>query len=129
MSIMVNLKLVMILKPHCKIPIKELALVSWPQPLQTHMKKKCEVSLPTKVETEWDKSAWSTLKSTAESMGEGLRLIESFNLLCACILSHFSHVQLSLTPRTIAHTGSSVHGILQAKILEWVAMSISRGSS
>ena len=45
---------------------------------------------------------------------------------CACMLSHFSHVQLLMTPRT---PGSSVHGILQAGILEWVAISLSRGSS
>ena len=41
----------------------------------------------------------------------------------ACVLSHFSHVWLCSPP------GSSVHGILQARILEWVAMSCSRGSS
>ena len=29
----------------------------------------------------------------------------------------------------IVLTGSSVHGILQARILEWVAISFSRGSS
>ena len=33
------------------------------------------------------------------------------------------------TPRTISPPGSSVHGILQARILEWVAISFSRGSS
>ena len=36
-----------------------------------------------------------------------------------------SHVQLFLTP----WTGSSVHGIFQARTLEWVANSFSRGSS
>jgi len=33
------------------------------------------------------------------------------------------------TPWTVAHPGSSVHGISQARILEWVAISFSRGSS
>ena len=33
------------------------------------------------------------------------------------------------TPQTVAHQGSSVHGILQARILEWVAISSSKGSS
>ena len=33
------------------------------------------------------------------------------------------------TPSTIAWPGSSIHGILQARILEWVATSSSRGSS
>ena len=40
----------------------------------------------------------------------------------------FSRVQLFVTLRTIAHH-SSVLGILQARILEWVAMPSSRGSS
>ena len=44
----------------------------------------------------------------------------------ACLLSHFSHVQLFTSLWTVA---SSVHGILQARILEWVAMPSSRGSS
>ena len=42
----------------------------------------------------------------------------------ACVLSRFSHVWLFETP-----PGSSVHGILQAIILECVAMPSSRGSS
>ena len=32
-------------------------------------------------------------------------------------------------PTDCSHPGCSVHGILQARILEWVAMSFSRGSS
>ena len=43
--------------------------------------------------------------------------------------SHFSHVQLFVTPWMIAYQGSSVHGILQARILEWVAVPSSRGPS
>ena len=39
-----------------------------------------------------------------------------------------SHVQLFATPGCNL-PGSSVHGILQVKILEWVAISLSRGSS
>ena len=40
--------------------------------------------------------------------------------------------QLCLTlcdPVDCSPPGSSVHGILQARILEWVAISLSRGSS
>ena len=47
----------------------------------------------------------------------------------ACTLSHFSHVQLFMTLWTHSPPGPSVHGILQARILEWVAMASSRGSS
>ena len=47
--------------------------------------------------------------------------------LHVCTLSHFSHVQFWVALWT--PPGSSVHGILQARILEWVAMPSSRGSS
>ena len=41
-----------------------------------------------------------------------------------------SHVQLFLATWTAGGSpGSSVHGMLQARILEWVAISSSRGSS
>ena len=41
-----------------------------------------------------------------------------------------SHVRLFATPWTVAYLpGSSLHGILQARVLEWVAISFSRGSS
>ena len=42
--------------------------------------------------------------------------------------SHFSHVRLC-DPMDCILPGSSVHGVLQVKILEWVAMPSSRGSS
>ena len=40
-----------------------------------------------------------------------------------------SRVQLFETPWTVVDSGSSVHGILQARILECIAISSSRGSS
>ena len=43
----------------------------------------------------------------------------------ASLRSHFSHAWLFATPRL---PGSSVRGILQARILEWVAMPSCRGS-
>ena len=43
--------------------------------------------------------------------------------------SRFSCVWLFVTLWTVAPAGSSVHGILQARTLEWVAMPSSRGSS
>ena len=44
-------------------------------------------------------------------------------------LSHFSHIQLFVTLWTVAHQASLSIGILQARILEWVAVPSSRGSS
>ena len=46
-----------------------------------------------------------------------------------CPLSCFSCVQLLVTLWTLAHQGPLSMGILQARILEWVAVSSSKGSS
>ena len=47
-------------------------------------------------------------------------------VLCVCMsVCVFSHVQLFTRPHGLP--GSSVHGIFQARILEWVAISSSRG--
>lgn len=56
---------------------------------------------------------------------EGSRLVTS----AACMLSCFSHVRFWATLWTEDPPGSSVQGILQARVLERVAMSSSRGSS
>ena len=49
---------------------------------------------------------------------------------CAVLNELLSHVQLFVTPWTVySLPGFSVHEIFQAKILEWVAMPSSRGSS
>ena len=45
--------------------------------------------------------------------------------VCVCLLSH---VWLFVTLWAVAPPSSSVHGILQARILEWVAISFSSGS-
>ena len=52
-------------------------------------------------------------------------------LLCVCVVQVFSCsvVSNSLQPHGLYPPGSSVHGILQARILEWVAIHFSRGSS
>ena len=47
---------------------------------------------------------------------------EEHRVQCVCVLSH---VWLFITPWTVAPPGSSVHGIFQARILDWVAISSS----
>ena len=55
---------------------------------------------------------------TTEQQGEALLLLEEVsNYVTLC------------DPRACSPPGSSVHGIFQARILEWVAISSSRGSS
>ena len=49
--------------------------------------------------------------------------------VCVCVLSHFSLDQLFVTLWTAAHQPPLIHGILQAKILQWVAIPFSMGSS
>ena len=45
-----------------------------------------------------------------------------------CVCYHFSPVTL-YDAMDCSPLGSSIHGILQARLLEWVAMPSSRGSS
>ena len=49
--------------------------------------------------------------------------LHSYHLLL--LLSRFSRVRLCVTPEMTAHQGSPVPGILQARTLEWVAISFS----
>ena len=48
-----------------------------------------------------------------------------FTVAAKLLLSRFSRVRLCATPRTAAQPGSPVPGILQARTLEWVAISFS----
>ena len=48
--------------------------------------------------------------------------------VCVCVLSRFNLVQLFVIIYC-SPPGFSVHGILQARMLEWVVMPSSRGSS
>ena len=77
----------------------------------------------------WHSYVWRFLGSV---VWKPLFTLSSFCIFCvdksvlACVLSCFSRVRLCATLWTV---GSSVHGILQARILEWVAIFFSRGSS
>ena len=52
------------------------------------------------------------------------------NLLCSFLVCEVTQSCLTLCdPVDCSLPGSSFHGILQARILEWVAISFSRGSS
>ena len=50
-------------------------------------------------------------------------------IVCVCMISHFSCCLTICSPMNCSPPGSSVQRTVQAKILEWVAISISRGSS
>ena len=59
--------------------------------------------------------------------GATREVLSSANLLCVC--KSLSCVWLFVTPMDCSPPGSSIHGIFQARILEWVAISFSRRSS
>ena len=48
--------------------------------------------------------------------------------MCVCMSMHLQSCPTLCDPVDCSPPGSSVHGILQARILEWVAISFSRGS-
>ena len=49
--------------------------------------------------------------------------------VCVCVRTHAQSGSTLCDPMDCNLSGSSVHGILQARILEWVAISYSKGSS
>ena len=54
--------------------------------------------------------------------------VDSVTVITACMLSR-SVMSDSFNPLDCNLPGSSVHGVFQARILEWVAVSFSKGSS
>ena len=48
---------------------------------------------------------------------------------CISSVQSLSCVRLFVTPWTVSHHTPPLHGILQVRVLEWVAISFSRGSS
>ena len=56
-------------------------------------------------------------------------LLKPYKIPCACMLSCFSHVQLFAILWIVPHLAPLYMGSLQARILEWVALPSSRGSS
>ena len=64
--------------------------------------------------------------SPGKNTGVGCHALIDLMLM---LLSRFSRVRLFATPQTVAHQGPLSMGVLQARILEWVAIPFSRGSS
>ena len=56
-------------------------------------------------------------------------LSKVFQLPISDLAAKFQHILISVWSGSTVQTGSSVHGILHAKILEWTAISFSRASS
>ena len=55
--------------------------------------------------------------------------IKNYTLSMNMNMKSFCHVRVFTTPWTVARQAPLSVGILQARILEWVAISFSRGSS
>ena len=74
---------------------------------------------------------WEVLRhplSHATGLGDPLLLLCVCVCVCVCVLVTQSCPTLC-DPMDYSPPGSSVHGILQARILEWVTITFSRGSS
>ena len=71
---------------------------------------------------------WSneTNPQWVKSGGQRKKRCRCYHCVCVHMLSYF---QLFCNPMDCSRPGSSVHGISQARILEWGAISSSRGSS
>ena len=68
-------------------------------------------------------STWSSLKLW-------ITVLYTCNLHnAAAVVQSLSHIWLFWDPSDCSSLGSSVHGIFQARILEWVAIFFSKGSS
>ena len=80
---------------------------------------------------------WATVHAVAESEATEHTCAHFWDKLkaevkgtdCKKVKEHVSRSVLSDSLWTPCSPSSSVHGILQARILEWVAVSFSRGSS
>ena len=55
--------------------------------------------------------------------------LQGSDILCVCVCEVAQLCPTLCKPVDCSPPGSSIHGILQARILEWVAISFSRGSS
>ena len=70
------------------------------------------------------------LSESLDNLKKQTKKLQKSLFLCKEKLKLLSHVPHFVTPWTVCSPpGSSVHGILQARILEWIAISSSRGSS
>ena len=77
-----------------------------------------------KKRTQW--TTWTKiLKPLKRELMNWKRFLKKFIIYCAVC----SHVRLFVTPWTVAHQAPPSMEILQARILEWVAMPSSRASS
>ena len=101
----------------------------WPQGL-------CDINSPTRNQTctpcigGWSFNHWTT-RETPSLLSEGDRIMSWHSQgRGACMGAHlFNRVWLWDLWIVCSPSGCSVHGIFQARILEWVAFSSSRGSS
>ena len=76
----------------------------------------------------WSEGWWASVHSVTKSQTRLKRLSSSSGSKISKCWS-LGHVRVFVTPWTVACQASLVRGILQARILEWVAMSSSRESS
>ena len=96
---------------------------------QSYLKNSCSNNMPLHMSSSLDLPGWihySVLKDFLYGQMDSELLQRCYLCVCDKLLQSCLAV---CDPMDCSPPGSSVHGILQARILEWVAMSSSRGSS
>ena len=104
----------------------------WIQIHQHYWKKQPERILPTGLTSKWPWGWNQEWDPPVKCSLEILKTPTSSGYVCVCVYKHAKLLDLYPTfgnPKGCSWPGSSVHGILQARTLAWVAMPSSRGSS
>ena len=91
--------------------------------------KICVETSPSQSDKLGKNGAAFSLRTIKLGVWRGVGSWELLEASASRLLSYFSPVQLFCDPMDCSPSGSSVHGILQARILEWIAISSSRVSS
>ena len=71
--------------------------------------------------------AWHIQQMIFKYIYDHLQILVLLHMLCYAVLSHFSCIRLFAMLWTVACQAPLSIGILQARILEWIAMPSSRG--
>ena len=111
-----------------QVSLRHVPQVGLPRPLSAQIYGKDWTNLDTLEETWGCQEYWATSLNTARGGNRTLLSRSPPSGRHAWALGRFSRVWLR-DPMDCSPPGSSVHGVLQARILEWVATPSSRGSS
>ena len=113
-------------RPHRRQPTR--LLYPWDSPGKNKNIYKCQEKFcKHKAESEWNSNIF--VNSAQLLLIKNICIISRYVYLSPVIYLSFQSCPVLCDPMNYSLPSSSVHGILQARILEWVARPSSRGSS